>query len=59
MKKVNPEEIGYFGKSISTLPRDELLEVLSYIAGIIFECSEKDKKIEEFLYVKKNIKKKK
>jgi len=54
MKKVNPEEIGYFGKPITTLPRDELLKILSYLAGIIHECSVKDKKIEKFFYVKKN-----
>ena len=54
MKKINPEEIGYFGKAITTLPRDELLEVLSYLSGIIHECSVKGKKIEEFIYVKKN-----
>jgi hypothetical protein len=54
MKKVNPEEIGYFGKPVSTLPRKGLLEVLSYLAGIIHECSVKDKKIEEFIFVKKN-----
>ena len=54
MKKVNPEKIGYFGKPIAALPRDKLLEVLSYLAGIIHECSIKDKKIEEFIYVNKN-----
>ena len=54
MKKVNPKEIGYFGMPITTLTRDELLEVLSYLAGIMHECSVKDKKIEEFIYVEKN-----
>lgn len=54
MKKVNPKEIGYFGMPITTLNRDELLEVLSYLAGIMHECSVKDKKIEEFIYVEKN-----
>ena len=54
MKKVNPEEIGYFGKPVTALPRDELLEVLSYIAGVIHKCTDEDKKIEELLFVKKN-----
>ena len=53
MKKVNPEKIGYFGKAITTLTREELIEVLSYLAGIINECLIKDKKIEEFIYVNK------
>jgi len=54
MKKFNPKDIGYYGKPITTLTRDELLSVIAELAGIIHECSIKDKKIEKFLYVKKN-----
>ena len=54
MKKFNPKDIGYYGKPITQLTRDELLNVISELAGIIQECSIKDEKIKEFLYVKKN-----
>ena len=54
MKKFDAKEIGYYGKPISKLARDELLNVIMELAGIIHECSIKDKKIEEFLFVKKN-----
>jgi hypothetical protein len=54
MKKFDAKEIGYYGKPIAKLARDELLNVIMELAGIIHECSIKDKKIEEFLFVKKN-----
>jgi hypothetical protein len=54
MKKFDAKEIGYYGKPITKLTRDELLNVIMELAGIIHECSIKDKKIKEFLFVKKN-----
>lgn len=54
MKKFDAKEIGYHGKPITTLTRDELLSAFEEVAGIIHECSIKDKKIEQFIHVKKN-----
>lgn len=54
MKKFDAKEIGYYGKPITTLTRDELLSAFEEVAGIIHECSIKDKKIEQFIHVKKN-----
>lgn len=54
MKKLDAKKIGYYGKPITTLTKDELLSAFEEIAGIIHECLIKDKKIEEFLHVKKN-----
>ena len=54
MRKINPKDIGYYGKPITRLTRDELLNALVKLAGFIHECSIKDKKIEEFIHVKKN-----
>lgn len=54
MKKFNPKDIGYYGQPITKLTRDELLNALVELAGIIHECAIKDKKIEEFLHVKNN-----
>jgi hypothetical protein len=54
MKKFNAKEIGYYGKPITKLKRDELLDVIKELAGIIHECSIKDKKIDQFIHVKKN-----
>jgi hypothetical protein len=53
MKKFDPKEIGYYGKSITSLTRDELLEAFADLATIIYECSVKDKKLEEFIFIKK------
>jgi hypothetical protein len=54
MKKFDAKGIGYYGKPITKLTRDELLNVIVELAGIIHECSMKDKKIEQFIHVKKN-----
>ena len=54
MKKFDAKEIGYYGKPITKLARDELLNVIVELAGIIHECSIIDKKIEQFIHVKKN-----
>ena len=54
MKKFDAKEIGYYGKLITKLTRDELLNVIVEMAGIIHECSIKDKKIEQFIHLKKN-----
>ena len=54
MRKLNPKDIGYYGKPISKLPRDELLNVIVELAGIVHECSIKGKKIEEFIFVRTN-----
>lgn len=59
MKKFNPKDIGYYGKPITKLTRDELLNVIVELAGIIHKCSIKDKNIREFLHVKKNYNSKK
>jgi hypothetical protein len=53
MKKFDPKDIGYYGKPITTLTRDELLEAFADLATIIYECSVKDKKLEEFIFIKK------
>ena len=54
MKKFNHEEIGYYGKPINSLTREELLEAFAELAVIIYECSVKDKKLEEFIFIKKD-----
>ncbi len=54
MKKFDPEEIGYYGKPLISLTKKELLEAFSDVAGIIHECAVKDKKLEEFIHIKKN-----
>ena len=53
MKRYDPKEIGYYGKPITTLARDELLVAFAELAAIIYECSVKDKKFEEFAFIKK------
>ena len=54
MKKFDAQKIGYYGKPLTTLTKDELLSAFEEIAEIIHECLIKDKKIEKFLHVKKN-----
>ena len=53
MKKFKPEEIGYYGKPISSLTRDELLKAFVELAEVLYEFSKKDKKMEDYLFIDK------
>ena len=52
LKKFDYKEIGYYGKPITTLTRNELLAAFAELAAIIYECSVKDKKIEKSIFIK-------
>jgi hypothetical protein len=53
MRKYEPNEIGYYGKPITALTREELLEAFAELAGLIHECVITDKKIEELILINK------
>lgn len=53
MRKYEPNEIGYYGKPITALTREELLEAFAELAGLIHECVITDKKIEELIFINK------
>jgi hypothetical protein len=53
MRKYEPNEIGYYGKPITTLTREELLEAFAELAGFIHECVITGKKIEELISINK------
>ena len=53
LKKLDALEIGYYGKPIVSLTREELLEAFAEVAAIINECSVNDKKIEALAFIKK------
>ena len=54
MKKFDHKDIGYFGKPITSLSREELLEALEELAAILYECSAKNRKIEDYIFINKN-----
>ena len=35
---MNPDKIGYYGKPVSSLTKDELLKVVLELSKIIFNC---------------------
>jgi hypothetical protein len=53
MRKYEPSEIGYYGKPITALTREELLEAFAELAGLIHESVITDKKIEELILISK------
>ncbi len=42
MEKLEPHEIGYYGKSIDSLSREELIQVITKLAQAVYECSKKN-----------------
>jgi hypothetical protein len=51
MKKIDCKEIGYYGKPIESLTREELISALEELAGAICECAAQDKKCSEILRI--------
>jgi hypothetical protein len=39
MKKLEPNEIGYYGKSIDSLSKEELVQALTELANAVYECA--------------------
>ena len=42
MKKLDPREIGYYGKSIHSLSKEELIQALTELAQAVYECANKN-----------------
>jgi hypothetical protein len=53
LKKFDYKEIGYYGNPLDSLTKEELLEAFAKLAAIIYECSVNDKKLKEFIFIKK------
>jgi hypothetical protein len=43
MSDLHPDKIGYYGKPLSSLTKDELLKVVVELSEIIYNCPEKGK----------------
>lgn len=43
MSELQPDKIGYYGKAISSLTKDELLKVVLELSEIIYNCPVKGK----------------
>ena len=43
MSDLHPDKIGYYGKPVSSLTKDELLKVVLELSGIIYNCPVKGK----------------
>jgi hypothetical protein len=51
MSKIDCQQIAYYGKSIDSLTRDELISALGELAGAIQDCAAGSKKCEEILQI--------
>ena len=54
MKKLEPHEIGYYGKSIDSLSREELIQVIIELAQAVYEGSKKNGTCREALTFKES-----
>ena len=54
MEKLDPNEISYRGKPISTLKREEIIDALVELASLINNCSQMDGKCKDALKVNVN-----
>ncbi|MGI9568313.1 MAG: hypothetical protein ACR2PH_00875 [Desulfobulbia bacterium] len=52
LNKIDSEKIGYYGKPITDLTRNELIKAFEELAAIIYECSVEDKKIGNSIFIK-------
>ena len=43
MSDLHPDKIGYYGKPVSSLTKDELLQVVLELSEIIYNCPVKGK----------------
>jgi len=51
MSKIDSSQIAYYGKSIDSLTREELISALEELAGAINDCALKNKKCSEIIKV--------
>jgi hypothetical protein len=54
MKKISPDEIGFYGKSIDQLTREELIQALTMLASAIKECASENNKCKKIIFIEKN-----
>lgn len=54
MKKISSDEIGFYGRSIDRLSKEELKQALIELASAIKECAADNKKCEKIIFIKKN-----
>ena len=51
MKKIDCNKIGYYGKPIVELSREELLEAFAELASIVIECAADNKDVDELVFI--------
>jgi hypothetical protein len=51
MSKLDFKQIGYYGKPIDSLTREELLSAIEELAGAIHDCAVGNKKCSEILKI--------
>jgi hypothetical protein len=54
MKKLEPHEIGYYGKSIDSLSREELIQAFTELAQAVYECANTNGTCREILTFKES-----
>jgi hypothetical protein len=51
MSKIDCKQIGYYGKPIDSLTRDELISALEELTGVIHDCAVENKRCSEILKI--------
>jgi hypothetical protein len=54
MEKISSDEIGFYGKPIDRLTREELIQALIELASAIRECASDHKRCERIIFIKKD-----
>lgn len=58
MKKLSSSEIGFYGKPIDRLTREELLEAIIELASVVKDYISENKKCENIFFIKNDSAKK-
>jgi hypothetical protein len=53
-KKISSDKIGFYGKPIDRLTREELIQALIELGSAIKECAAENTKCQKFIFIKKN-----
>jgi hypothetical protein len=54
MKKISSHEIGFYGKPIDQLTREELIQALMMLTSAIIECAADNKEFEKTIFIRKH-----
>ena len=54
MTKIDSKQIGYYGKPIDSLTRDELINAIEELAGAIHDCALGESRCKDIIQINEN-----